>query len=75
MTKETFDGKLSDVTFEGKVNGQDFSQTFHNMDLVQIVHYPDGWYFILRELTGRELESIKMQSDIEYVAMMAGVEI
>lgn len=74
VTKETFEGNLATVTFEGKVNGQDFTQTCQNMELVQIAHYSDGWYFVLRELTKAELVSIKMQSDIEYVAMMTGIE-
>lgn len=45
------------------------------MELVQITPVGDEYWFVLRDLTAAELKQIKMQSDIEYVAMMAGVEI
>lgn len=51
------------------------SETY-NMELVQITEQEPGKYwFVLRELSASELARIKMQSDIEYVAMMAGIEL
>lgn len=63
------------MKFEGKVNGQDFTQTCQNMELVQIAHYSDGWYFVLREVSEAELAATRMQANIEYIAMMADVDL
>lgn len=74
ITEETFRGKLSKVKFEGKVNGAPFEQECNQMELVQIAHYEDGYYFVLREITQEELEKIKTRADIEYIAMMADID-
>lgn len=70
ITEDDFRGKLSKVTFEGK----NFKQECNNMELVQIAHYEDGYYFVLREIPQEELEKLKMQSDIEYIAMMSDID-
>ena len=44
------------------------------MELVQIAHYEDGYYFVLREIPQEELDKLKMQSDIEYIAMMSNID-
>ena len=51
------------------------SVIYDNSRTVQITPVGDEYWFVLRDLTAAELKQIKMQSDIEYVAMMAGVEI
>lgn len=70
ITEDDFRGKLSKVTVEGK----DFKQEYNNMELVQIAHYEDGYYFVLREIPQEELDKLKMQSDIEYIAMMSDID-
>ena len=70
ITEDDFKGKLSKVTVEGK----DFKQEYNNMELVQIAHYEDGYYFVLREISQEELDKLKMQSDIEYIAMMSDID-
>ena len=70
ITEDDFKGKLSKVTVEGK----DFKQEYNNMELVQIAHYEDGYYFVLREISQEELDKLKMQSDIEYIAMMSNID-
>lgn len=70
ITEDDFKGKLSKVTIEGK----DFKQEYNNMELVQIAHYEDGYYFVLREIPQEELGKLKMQSDIEYLAMMSDID-
>ena len=74
ITENDFRGKLSKVIFEGKVEGKDFKQECNNMELVQIAHYEDGYYFVLREIPQEELNKLKMQSDIEYLAMMSDID-
>ena len=43
------------------------------MELVQVKEYSDGWYFILRDVSATEYE--RLNAKLEYVAMMAGVEL
>lgn len=75
LTEDDFKGKLSKVTIEGSEDGQEIKQEYQHMELVQIVHYEDGYYFVLRELSADELKEIKMQSDIEYLAMMTDIDL
>ncbi len=74
ITEDIFKGKLSKVSFEGEVNGNPFKQECNQMELVQIVHYEEGYYFVLREVSQEELEKIKTRADIEYLAMMADID-
>lgn len=46
-----------------------------DMELVQIVENSGKYWFVLRDLSERELVDMQMRSDIEYLAMMAGVEL
>ena len=49
---------------------------FHeNMGFVRISEVNGEYWFILRDISREELAKIKIQSDIEYIAMMAGVEL
>ncbi len=76
ITENDFKGKLSKVIIkEITDDGQTIMQEYEHMELVQIVHYEDGYYFILRELSAAELKEIKMQSDIEYLAMMTDIDL
>lgn len=67
-----FNENCSPVIISDGVN----SETHNNMEFVQVTEQEPGKYwFVLRELSASELARIKMQSDIEYVAMMAGIEL
>ena len=57
VTEETFEGKLETVV----ISDGETEQTLHNAELVQIAHYADGWYFILREIP----EEKQRQMDID----------
>ena len=46
-----------------------------NMELVQITKVNDKYWFVLREVPETELGFVKMQSDIEYIAMMSEIEL
>ena len=45
ITEETFEGKLARV----EITGGGTTTVLLDAELVQIAHYDDGWYFILRE--------------------------
>ncbi|WP_320971393.1 hypothetical protein [Enterocloster bolteae] len=46
-----------------------------NMELVQITKVNDKYWFVLREVPETELAFVKMQSDIEYIAMMSEIKL
>lgn len=75
IKKEMFDGKLLKVTIEGIEDGKKVVNEYKNMELVQIVHYEDGYYFVLRELSQEEINMAKIQGNIEYIAMMTDVDL
>lgn len=75
IVEDDFKGKLSKVIIEGITDGQEVKQEYQHMELVQIVHNKDGYYFVLRELSEEELYKIKTQADIEYLAMMADIDL
>ena len=84
VTEETFRGKLSKVIIEGDAEADEAGLIgeHHNMELVQIAYYTqaihgcdDGYYFVLRDIPASELEVLKNRGDIDYIAMMTGVEL
>ena len=75
ITENDFKGKLSKVTIEGSEDDQEIKQEYEHMELVQIVQYENEYHFVLRELSAAELKEIKMQSDIEYLAMMTDIDL
>ena len=72
VTPDKFVGNCSPVV----ISDGETEETHENMNLVQVKSYvPGEYWFVLRDLSPAELRNIKMQSDIEYVAMMAGVDL
>ena len=84
VTAEMFKGKLGHVTISGNAEADEAGLIgeHDHMELVQIAHYTqaihgveDGWYFVLREIPAAELEALQNRGDIDYIAMMTGVEL
>ncbi len=84
VTADTFRGKLGRVVITGDAEADEAGLIgeHSNMELVQIAHYtqkthgcPDGWYFVLRDIPADELEKLQTRGDIDYLAMMMGVEL
>ena len=73
ITEDDFKGKLSKITIENETDKT--SEELEHVELVQIVHYEDGYYFVLRQLSADEIDKLKMQGDIEYLAMMTDVDL
>lgn len=72
ITEDDFRGKLSYVVVK---QGENVIQKLNHAELVQIVHYSDGYYFVLRELSPEEINMAKIQGNIEYLAMMTDVDL
>lgn len=72
ISEDDFKGKLSKVIIENETDK--ISVELEHVELVQIVHYEDGYYFVLRQLSQDEIDKQKMQGDIEYLAMMTNTD-
>lgn len=72
ITEDDFKRKLSKVIIENETDK--ISVELEHVELVQIVHYEDGYYFVLRQLSQDEIDKQKMQGDIEYLAMMTNTD-
>ncbi len=66
-----FDNNCSPVAISDGIN----SEVHDNMELVQVTNVGEEYWFVLRDISSEELAKNQMQSDIEYVAMMAGIEL
>lgn len=72
INADIFNENCSPVIISDGIN----SETHNHMELVQLTEQePRKYWFVLREISDSELALIKIQSDIEYVAMMAGIEL
>ena len=50
-------------------------ETHEHMELVQVTVYGGDYWFVLRDIPQEELEKIQTRADIEYIAMMTGIEL
>ena len=71
IEEEIFEDNCSPVVISDGEN----TETHENMELVQITQMGDEYWFILRDLSADELRNAKIQSDVDYIAMMTGVEL
>lgn len=72
VTEEMFEDNLSHVTIADN-NG--YLEEHTNMTLVQVSIVGNEYWFIIRDITEEELAAIKARADLEYIAMMTGVEL
>lgn len=77
LSEADFAGKLSKVTITGDAEADEAGLigTHEHMELVQVKQYGSEYWFVLREIGAAELERIQNRADIEYIAMMAGIEL
>lgn len=71
INETIFDGNCSTVT----INDGEKDDRHTNMELVQITKVGNKYWFVIRDIPEDELAFIKLQSDIEYIAMMSEIEL
>lgn len=72
LTEDVFADNLSSITIEGSDGS---IEELENLELVQIHRYGKEYWFVLRQLSQQELDALKTQADIEYIAMMADIDL
>ena len=68
---EMFEGNLAVVV----INDGETEETRENMELVQVTRMGEEYWFVLRDVPASEIANAKLRSDLDYLAMMADVEI
>ena len=58
-----------------EINNDDYITVHEQMKLVQVTTYGDEYWFVIQDLTDRELKDLAMEAKIEYIAMMTDVDI
>ncbi len=71
VSESVFRGNLSPVT----IYRDGIPEVHPNMDLVQITRMDGEYWFVLRDLTQKELDEIQIRADIDFIAMMADIEL
>lgn len=72
LTEDMFEDNLSHVVF---TDSEGNTEEHDNMALVQITKVGKEYWFVLRDLTAQEIRDAKIQANIEYIAMMADVDL
>ena len=72
MTEEDFADNLDHITIE---DADGNVEELENMELVQVTKYGKEYWFVLCQLSDQELKDLKTQANIEYVAMMADIDL
>jgi len=70
IDESIFEGNLSEMV----VSDGETEVTYNNVELIQQVEYADGWYLAFRELSAQELRDMEVDAKIDYIAMMADVD-
>lgn len=71
IDKSIFEGNLSTVTiYENNV-----PEVHEHMALVQLIQMFGQYWFILRDMTQKELDEIQLRADVDFIAMMSDIEL
>ncbi len=71
IAKEIFHNNCSPTV----INNGENDEVHDNMELVQVIEVNGKHWFVLRDISTEELEKMKVKADIDYIAMMSGIEL
>lgn len=71
VTEELFEGVLSPV----RIDCDGVQEIHPNMELVQITQVDGEYWFVLRDIPQKELDDIQIRADVDFIAMMADIEL
>ena len=66
-----FVGNCSPVVISDGEN----EETHENAECVQVAQYGDEYWIVLRDLSEQEIRDLKTRSGIDYIAMMADIDL
>lgn len=71
LTESMFEENLTPVIISDGIH----METHKAMEFIQIARYDDGWYLALIDISDSELALRKMNSNIQYLSMMTGIDL
>lgn len=72
IDESVFEGNLSTVV----ISDGERTRTHKNMELVHLAKADDGkCWFIIRDIPKAKMETLRLQADVEYIAMMTGIKL
>lgn len=67
-----FRNNLSTLTIE---EDGEVTQIMYNAELIQQIEYKGDFWFCFREMSDREMKDMAFQAQIDYISMMADIDI
>ena len=74
-TQEIKEDVFADNLYTVTIYDGENEETHTNMELIQLKKYENEYWFILRDIPPNELKQLKLQADLEYIAMMTGIKL
>ncbi|MCD8372961.1 MAG: hypothetical protein LUD27_06655 [Clostridia bacterium] len=71
IDKAIFDNNLLSVT----ISYDDIVEVHTNMELIRFAVENGKTWFAIRDISSDKLEKLQLQADLEYIAMMAGIDL
>lgn len=71
VTNEQFEGGLAPIS----IYRDGIMEVHPNMELVQITEMNGEYWFVLRDISQKELDDIRIRADVDFIAMMADIEL
>lgn len=72
VDEDQFTGNLTTLTI---TDGEEETIELHNAELIQQIEVEGKFWLCFRELSERELKDIDVEAKIQYLAMMADIDI
>lgn len=72
IKEELFEDNMSEVTISDDAG---YTEHHTDMELIQIMQYGSDWYFIIRDIPEEDLYKMRIQGDLEYLAMMSDIDL
>lgn len=70
IDESIFEGNLSTITIS---DGEE-EEVMKNVELIHQIELNDEWYLAFRELSAQEIRDMEIDAKIDYIAMMADVD-
>ena len=58
-----------------EISDGNITASYENMICTNLWHQEDGWHFIIREMTQEEKRQLEIDAKLEYIAMMADIDL
>lgn len=75
INRSVFQGNCSPLTVRITGDEEVYEEVHENAALVHLTRMGDEYWFAFRDISEREMNEAKIRSDIDYIAMMADIDL